>query len=163
MTKVHLLGCAAAALSVLGVAHAVVGAPEVVAPVDPIARLGWLSGSWRGESRGRDYEEHWTKAAGGTLLGMSRTLRDGKTTEFEFLRIQKEGEGVVYLAQPGGKPPTPFRQVKSKERSVTFENAENDFPQRIIYTREGDALTARIEGTVNGQVHGIDFKMRKAE
>jgi hypothetical protein len=34
---------------------------------------------------------------------------------------------------------------------AVFENLENDFPNRIIYAREGDRLDARIEGTINGQ------------
>ena len=30
--------------------------------------------------------------------------------------------------------------------SVVFENLQHDFPQRIIYRRDGDRLCARVEG-----------------
>ena len=33
---------------------------------------------------------------------------------------------------------------------VVFENPEHDYPQRILYLRDGDELTARIEGTAGG-------------
>jgi hypothetical protein len=35
--------------------------------------------------------------------------------------------------------------TENKDQKVVFENLEHDFPQRIIYSRSGDTLTARIE------------------
>ena len=40
---------------------------------DSLSRLGWLSGSWFSRKGKRTSEEHWTHAAGGTLLGVNRT------------------------------------------------------------------------------------------
>ena len=34
---------------------------------------------------------------------------------------------------------------------VVFENPTHDFPQRIIYWKDGADLRARIEGTQNGK------------
>ena len=59
---------------------------------------------------------------------------------------------LVYLASPGGAPPTPFTAIEVGERRVVFENATHDFPQRVIYWRDGTALRARIEGTRNGRL-----------
>lgn len=60
----------------------------------------------------------------------------------------------MYLASPKGRQPaTPFKMIEMAANKVVFENPEHDFPQRIIYEREGDTLTARIEGTQNGEPH----------
>ena len=45
---------------------------------------------------------------------------------------------------------------------MIFSNPAHDFPQWIIYRLRGsDSLVARIEGTRNGQLRGIDFPMRR--
>ena len=36
--------------------------------------LRFIEGSRKGESGGASIEEHWTEAAGGTMLGVSRTI-----------------------------------------------------------------------------------------
>jgi hypothetical protein len=126
--------------------------------------LSWLSGCWHGGSASRQTEEHWSKPAGDSLIGMSRTIRDGKTVAYEFLQIRREGEEVHYIAQPNGGPKTAFKLVRSGEREVVFENPEHDFPQRILYRLEPDgSLFARIEGQVNGQPRGQDFPMKRAK
>jgi len=44
---------------------------------------------------------------------------------------------------------------------VVFENLQHDFPQRVGYKRDGDALLAWIEGPRNGQTRRIEFPYRK--
>jgi hypothetical protein len=39
-----------------------------------------------------------------------------------------------------------------------FENPEHDYPQRIIYQREGNLLIARIEGEVSGEAKGQQWQ-----
>ena len=108
--------------------------------------LSFLAGCWSGEVRGARYEESWTSAEGGVLLGTSRTIRDGRVVEWEFLRIARQDGRWTYLAQPGGRPATAFPLAGAGARTLTFENLAHDFPQRIVYTRAGDRLTARVEG-----------------
>jgi hypothetical protein len=104
----------------------------------------WLAGRWCSADgpRGQTCED-WQKAAGGTMLGTSQTVKGGKTVAFEFLRIALDGDTAVYLPQPGGKPPVAFRAVTGGE-GVTFVNADHDYPQRIHYRATGDMLTAEI-------------------
>ena len=52
---------------------------------------------------------------------------------------------MAYFGSPRGAPPTAFRLVSQEGTRAVFENLAHDFPQRIIYTRTGDAMTARIE------------------
>lgn len=109
--------------------------------------LEWLSGAWTLTKGERTIEEHWMRPSGGTMIGMGRTQRSGKTTEFEFLRIEQRGADLYYIAQPNGAPPTEFKLVKSTATEVVFENLQHDFPQQISYTRNEDgSVTARISG-----------------
>jgi hypothetical protein len=118
-------------------------------PADAAA-LEWMSGSWTGTKDGVASEEHWTAAEGGLLVGMHKDVRDGRAISFEFFRIVEEGGRLCYLSSPRGAPPTPFCAVATGERRVVVENREHDFPQRILYWREGEKLHARIEGPIHG-------------
>lgn len=104
----------------------------------------WLAGRWCTAEGGPTRTcEQWQPAAGGMMLGTSQTVKGGKTVAFEFLRIGLDGDTAVYLPQPGGKPPVPFRAVAGGE-GVTFVNAGHDYPQRIHYRLKGDELSAEI-------------------
>ena len=52
-----------------------------------VADLRWLAGCWSQDGREAGSVEQWTAPAGGTMLGMSRTVSGGKTVAFEHLRI----------------------------------------------------------------------------
>ena len=110
-----------------------------------IAQVGWMEGTWVGEAGGVSVEERWTPPAGGTMLAVSRTLKNGRLAGFEFLRIVERDGGLVYVAQPGMKPPTDFTLTALTESSATFENPDHDFPKLIRYTKRPDgALEARV-------------------
>ena len=48
------------------------------------------------------------------------------------------------------------------ERRVVFENPMHDFPQRILYWRDGDQLVARIEGTVRNAPKHEEWRFDRA-
>src|SRR6187397_262169 len=60
--------------------------------------LAWMSGCWIQTRPDGFVEEHWMKPAAGALFGMSRTVKGGRTTEWEFLRIGEEGGRLAYVA-----------------------------------------------------------------
>jgi hypothetical protein len=131
------------------------------APPDPeaaLARLSWIVGGWGAEQDGEWGEEHWIAARGGTMLGVHRDVRAGRTSGFEFLRIEARPDGLVYLASPGGRPATEFRAVEVTDQRVTFENPKHDFPQRIVYWRTREALHARIEGKTGGKEASMEWR-----
>ncbi len=115
------------------------------APPPGVGALGWMAGRWENvNARGRWTEEAWSMERGGVMLGFSRTGTDA-VREFEFLRIQSGPDGVpTYFAQPGGRPPIPFRLTAHDATSATFDNPTHDFPQRIRYVRTGDTMVATI-------------------
>ena len=120
--------------------------------------LSWMEGHWRSEAEGRVSEEIWTNGEGGLYLGVNRTIRDGQARAFEFMRIVESDDGAAYCAQPGGGEAVCFERVDSAEHSVTFENPDHDFPQRITYVREGDALTATISDLSGEQAFSFGWE-----
>lgn len=124
-----------------------------------VDQLGWLTGCWMIESGETVVEEQWMRPAGGMMLGMSRTVRGGRTVAYEHIRIREDGDLLVYRAEPSGQAPAEFTESASTELSITFSNPAHDYPQRIRYTASADGrtLAARIEATVDGEVRGSDF------
>lgn len=109
--------------------------------------LAWMSGHW---AEG-DVEELWLAPKGDLMLGMSRTVRANGRTAFEFIRIAKTADGIAYIAQPGGRPPTSFNLVESKPGRVVFANPEHDFPKRIVYELRGEKLCTRTDDGTDGE------------
>ena len=139
-------------------------AAQPPAPAGATARLdqlAWMAGSWGGPDGTAAVEEVWLPPKGGLMLGLGRTVRDGKAVEFEFLRIEQQGETLVYLASPGGRPATPFPLAAIDATGVVFESAL-EFPRRVSYRKNADGtLTARIEGTRGGRPAAKEWTWRR--
>jgi hypothetical protein len=78
------------------------------------------------------------------MFGIARTVRDGATTIFEYMRIVEEERGLVFIAQPNGAPPARFPLVSQARNEIVFANPEHDYPQRIVYRREGNVLSGTV-------------------
>lgn len=134
-----------------------------------VESLSWMAGCWELSvpQRQMTIAEHWMKPAGGTLIGMSRTVRSRKVTtvSFEFLRIVTTDAGIDYVAKPSSsKEETAFKLARSSATEVVFENLAHDFPQRIIYKNQPpDGLFARVEANQNGKLNGMDIPMKRAK
>ena len=125
--------------------------------------VGWLAGCWGFTRNGRHVVEQWMPPEGGTLIGVSRTVANGKTAEYEFLLIRPGANGLEYVAKPSRQPEAIFTASRVTATEAVFENPAHDFPKKIMYTRNGDTLTAAIEGPMNGQTRRIEFPYTKAE
>lgn len=132
------------------------------APAPAIKDVAWIAGCWDVTRNGRHVAESWTTAEGGTMMGVSRTVNNGKTTEWEFLIIREGAKGLEYVAKPSGQPEATFTSTSVSPAEVVFENPAHDFPKKIVYKRNGDSLTASIEGPMNGQTRKIDFAYKRA-
>ncbi len=103
-------------------------------------------------------EEHWSRPEGGNLTGYSRTFRSGRLAFFEFLRIDARGDEIVYTPRlSNGQKEVAFRLVRLAQNEAIFENPAHDFPQRIVYRREGNKLHAAVEGKQNGRERREEF------
>lgn len=126
--------------------------------------LAWLAGCWELKipERKMTVTEHWMTPAGGTMIGMSRTVTDGKTTAFEFLRIIEREGTTIYIAKPSqNNEETEFKLTAHDKTSATFENPSHDFPQLIRYTRTNNDLQARAEATRNNTTRGFELEFKR--
>lgn len=131
-----------------------------VATVEPLA---WLGGCWAADGGEPGSVEHWLAPAGGTLLGVSRTVRNGRTVAHEFMLIRRNAAGTVeYVASPSGQKTTAFALVRVADGEAVFENLQHDFPQRIVYALTAPGrLAARIEGTTGAGPKVVHFPMTR--
>ncbi len=148
--------------ALLGLLGALLCSAAAVA-AESIEALAFLAGCWASERGEAGSGEQWMAPAGGTMLGMSRTVRGGATVAYEFLQIREIEPGkLAYVARPSGQAEATFTLVRVAPGEAVFENAQHDFPQRIVYRREGEErLLARIEGPQGGEWRGIDFPLRR--
>jgi hypothetical protein len=128
-----------------------------------VAALAWLAGCWASEGGEPGSGELWMPPAGGTLLGISRTVAKGRTVAHEFMQIREVEVGrLAFVANPSGQAQATFPVKSLDERGIVFENPTHDFPQRVIYRLdEAGVLRARIEGIIAGKARAEDFPMRR--
>ena len=126
-----------------------------------VAALGWMSGDWVSETGDRWTEESWTTPRGGTMLGMGRSGRGAELRDWEYMRIAAEADGrPVFWGSPKGAPPVAFRLTRQSASEVVFENPKHDFPQRIVYRREGKALVATVSAADGSNATSWRYRRR---
>jgi hypothetical protein len=124
-----------------------------------LSDIAWLAHSWPIDGA-MTVEEHWTAPKGGAMLGMSRTVKGDRMVAFEYLRIVERNGGLVYIAQPGGRPPTEFVLTSLSGQMAVFENPTHDFPKVIQYTLRADGLLeARVS---DGAQQSESFVFRRS-
>lgn len=117
-----------------------VSTADPIGGADPTG-LDWLSGCWQSESG--DAREVWSGSEDGYYFGYAVTLQEGQVVFFEQMRIDP-GAQPVFNAYPAGQGPSAFPAMEQTAQSITFANDQHDYPQKIRYTRSGNALNAVI-------------------
>lgn len=118
------------------------------------AKLDWLSGCW--QSGDGNTREIWSGSEGGYLFGYSVVFRDGQTVFFEQMRIDP-AEVPVFNAYPRGEGPSAFPAISQTATSITFANPAHDYPQKITYARDGEALKALISLIDDSRPNHFDY------
>jgi hypothetical protein len=148
--------------------HALIAAAlALAAPVPPaggaepasLELFAWLEGEWLRETKRGQAAERWVRVSEDTFEGEAIVPAGGEMRVFERLRLVRLGDEVFYIAKPDENPyPTAFLLVARDETRFVFENPEHDFPQRIVYTRDGEhGLRVRVEGPRDGETDGFDL------
>lgn len=105
----------------------------------------WMTGAWI-EAKGEIWtEEYWTPPRGGLMIGAGRNGKGEELLGWEATRIAIDKTGkLAFIAMPEGGAATTFAMEKSDASSISFANPAHDYPQRVRYWREGEALLAEI-------------------
>ena len=87
-------------------------APTQAQPEHELQKLAWLAGCWAPDGAEPGSVEHWLPLAGDTLLGLSRTVKRGRTTGHEFMQIRRNAAGrIEFIATVGEQKPVAFALV----------------------------------------------------
>ncbi len=134
-------------------------AAAVVATAPDLSRVAFIAGAWSETKDGVVTRETWLTPVGGAMSGATQTNRPGKPATHEFGAIAAQPDGsIAFTPFMRGVEPTPFTLKPGPAGEAVFERVSDDFPKRVIYRRCGPDLCARIEGLVNGQLKGQDWR-----
>jgi|SRR5450631_2126337 hypothetical protein len=141
---------------------------SAAAKPSPLEQFAWLAGCWEGKVNQRDFREEWLPLRGDIMIGASQTAMLGKTTSYEFLRLEPRPDAIYYIPMPSGRKDEAFKMVSRKtdgeDELFTFENVSAEFPQRIIYRHAVDGwLYAHVGGPVNGEIKDVIYPMRHVD
>lgn len=117
-------------------------------------QLNWLEGCWETETG--QTRETWTfDPQTRSLIGIGQTFSKpvkGEKPQVRFtetLTIRPDGNIFLYIAKPGNAAPTEFRETERGAQTVTFENADHDYPQRIKYQQAGSPEAPTLTATIS--------------
>jgi uncharacterized protein DUF6265 len=137
-----------------------------------IADLGWLAGEWTSDEDGAAFDELWTAPRGDAMFAVSRLVQDGATGLCELSAIEQTGDGLVLRIRHFSRSLEPWKSdaagpltmtlVESAAKKLVFEDAKRAFPRRIAYEREGEVLTALLEGEKDGKPVNERFELKLA-
>ncbi len=107
--------------------------------------MSFLTGEWQGQG----FEECWGSALGGTMLGTSRAVEDGRTVHKEFMLLEETPDGLLLkLYLPEKEKTMVFKPARFSDQQVEF--VRQDVPERLIYRREGDRLHIQLDKARGG-------------
>lgn len=97
------------------------------------------------------------------MVGMSRTVAQGRTVEYEFMLLRRDASrDIFYVAKPSRQPEASFKLIRATATEAVFENPQHDFPQQISYTLKPDgSLLAATDGEKDGKEMRAEFLFRK--
>ena len=135
---------------------------------DPLSQFAWLEGCWSGSVNKRDFREHWLPPRGSLMIGASHTVMAGRTSDFEYLRIEPRADGIYYINAAMGPAPkeTLYRLVDramdQEDEVFTFSRGGQEFPEKILYRHNaGGWLYATVAGKINGEEKQVIYPMRR--
>jgi hypothetical protein len=124
-----------------------------------------MSGTWKMETGKRTIYENWTIAGNNEMQSKNYLLRSLDTVILEKVKLALQPDGIYYIPIISGQndsKPVPFKMISSLNKKFVFENAEHDFPQRVIYHLVNeDSVHAWIEGKNKGKDARMDYYFRR--
>lgn len=132
---------------------------------DKLDRLEFMVGCWAGQlDKDTQVEEIWTAAGGNTMLGLTRYLKKGETTSWEFTTIERTDSTVYFIPTSRGETPDTFRVRFMNREAVAWERTGTDFPGVIMYRRTADgSVIARLEPVEGGFDRSMELKFAPAK
>ncbi len=130
-----------------------------------VATTDWLIGKWENKSIEGKLSENWVKVNDSLLTGTAFVVKEKDTLHSEKMQLKNEAEGVFYVSTIIGQhnnKPVRFKLTTESSKQLVFENKNNDFPKKIIYTRiTNDSLVINISGIQQGKNSSESYPMKR--
>ena len=130
-------------------------------------KAGWLIGEWGNSSRAGVLHESWEHESDSVYMAKSSFVVGTDTVFKESVKLAERNGDLFYIVSVPGQnkeKPVSFKMASALGDSLVFENAQHDFPNRIVYRNfHGDSLTAVISGKENGNLKREVFAMKKVK
>ena len=127
---------------------------QSIRPAATIDDVAWMVGSWRGEAFGGTFEEVWTAASSGTMVGMFKLMHNNQPTMYEFeLIVEEEGSLIVQLKHFNAD----LTGWEEKDRYISFPlvklTEDAAYFEGLTYRRDGpDRLKVYVVVGIGGKV-----------
>ncbi len=129
-------------------------------------KIGWVLGYWEMVSPEGKVTESWIRTNDSVYSGIGKyTDTAGQTLTTEEISIVLRDGALLYIPlvshQNNGQPVV-FKEASFSDTMVVFENKSHDFPQRIVYVKQGEGkMLAYIEGEMNGEPAKMEYPYTK--
>ena len=112
----------------------------------PTPMPAFISGCWEQKrADGGWTEECWTDTRGGLMIGSGRDGKGDQVGHWEWMRIERGADGsVTFYGSPKGAAAVGFKATESDGKSITFVNANHDYPQRVRYVVTHAGIDAEV-------------------
>ncbi len=119
----------------------------------------FLAGGWTtGSPEGAWVEEWWTPPRAGVMMGAGRSGKGASLDWWEHTRIELVDGQLRFCALPKGQAGACFNATKATPTEIVFEKPGHDYPTRIAYRRDGEALIAEISGKEGSKTQRWRFR-----
>ena len=146
------------------------GASTPIAPPNSPEQLAFLQGHWTSADGTTHATEFWAPPTPDAMAGMFHMTQDAKIVLYEVFTVEPDAQGLALRLRHFGAGLTPweserdgpseFRAIEIGASRAVFENPEHDFPRRLVYSVENDALRVELSG--EGEEPMV-FEFRRAE
>lgn len=129
-----------------------------------IKHLYWLSGTWKMVMKDTARFQQWERKNDGSLQGKIYMVHEQDTVLLRELSLQQNGNELHLTLTEANKIKMQLRFTHFNTGEFIFENAENDFPKKIVYKNtQPDFLCSRQEGLRDGHHQLEDICMVKVK
>ena len=131
----------------------------------PFTFFDQLVGTW--QNKQNNQFEKWYFDKNAPRASSYKVLNKKDTIVTERIKVIKQGENIYYVAilfNQKNEAPVQFKKTTETDESITFENKQHDFPQKIVYQLlTPDSLQASISGMINGKEQQVLFPYTKVK
>jgi hypothetical protein len=93
--------------------------------------ISWLTGTWKGEAFGGEFEENWSKPTGGSMMFNFKLVAEGKVVFYELGHIIEKDNSLLYQIKHFDQnlkgweekdKSEDFRFIKKEKNRMYFDN-----------------------------------------